>query len=158
MIILQLNTNTEHWVSQLSKPYGRAEAHFLRVTLVMRITSKNLSLFKVKTFKHLQSSMRVIQGLLQHLRDTSQKPSLTSPSKAPWLYLAAALLSSPVHLLSRLSNCPVIFSLSASSADCAILPPSAWSMSTVAFRSSSSLWSNWRTCLKRMKSDKMGSL
>lgn len=157
-MISQLSTIIEQWVSQLSETDGRAEAHFLRVTLVMRIISKNLSLFKIKAVKHLRSSMSVIQGLLQHLSDASQNPSLTSLSKAPWLYLAVALLSSPVHLLSRLSSCPVIFSLSASSADCAILPPSAWSMSTVAFRSSSSLWSNWCTCLKRMKNDNMGSL
>lgn len=58
-------------------------------------------------------------------------------------HLPAALPSSPAQRRSRLSSWPTIFSRSAGSADCAILPPSAWIISTVALRSSRSRWSSF---------------
>lgn len=58
-------------------------------------------------------------------------------------HLAAALPSSPAQRRARLSSCPTILSLSAGSADCAILSPSAWIISTVALRSSRRRWSSF---------------
>jgi len=58
-------------------------------------------------------------------------------------HLPAALPSSPAQRRSRLSSWLTIFSRSPGSAACAILPPSAWIISTVALRSSRSRWSSF---------------
>lgn len=106
------------------------------------IISKHLSPVN-KLLNTPQSNPWVIQELLKHFSDCPPNTGQNNPLNTTQVpYLAAALLRSSVHLRSRLSSCPLIFSLSASSADCAILPPSAWSISTVAFRSSRSRWSN----------------
>lgn len=61
----------------------------------------------------------------------------------PRPYLVVALPRRLAQWLPRLSSWAMIFSLSAGSADWAILPPSAWIISTVAFRSSKRRWSNF---------------
>lgn len=65
MIILQQNNNTEQWVFQVSEMYEVAEAHFLRVILVMRIVSKNLSFFKIKAVKYLPKHCKNDPGMFR---------------------------------------------------------------------------------------------
>lgn len=80
---------------------------------------------------------------------TSQLPQPLTAPPAPLpgspipSHLAAALPSSPSQRRPRLSSCPTILSRSAGSAACAILPPSAWIISTVALRSSRRRWSSF---------------
>lgn len=71
-------------------------------------------------------------------------------------HLLAARPSSPAQRRSRLSSWPMIFSRSAGSADCAILPPSAWIISTVALRSSRRRWSSFSGETKEDKSYQTG--